>query len=232
MSALNDVVQWPCDGQGCVHSLGQGAWRIEIESPFTLWYPVSFDDDIDVSFYCTLHTENSAMLILACAQAWRGDGSILDRHRSGDYKEYAYGDLEMYSVGFNRTSHVSNDRQPNASSLNVRRIGGLAHQRFADLTLKNQSDAAREQWRRWDRATLLCSVSEPLSGVGKPLHYRMRFSQGCISVSLQGQPLVTVNDHHPCPLSGGLFAIRNMTPGACFEFHDLTFKPASPGRCK
>lgn len=220
MSYDTNLQHWLVDGRGEVCVIGLKEWEVCVESPLTLWCPQAATGGVEVRFEVNVLVENSAMLLLACARNWRG-GELLHTARTGAYADYAFGDLTCYTIGFNRAGHVRNDRQPNATTVNVRRIGGPLGQVFAGIDLGDQSPAMLQRWRQWDAATLLGSAGEPSAGVGCYYSYRARFQPPAISFYLRDRLLLTVVDHQPSPLRGGYLAIRNMTPGARFRVRSL-----------
>ena len=221
-AAVHDLTTWRRDGQGGVSDLGAGAFGVEVVSPITLWCPQPLEEGgCEIAFDCCLNTAGSAMLLILCARAWRGNSAFLEHPRSGAYADYAYGDLEMYTVGFNRAQHVSNDVQPNASTVNVRRIGGSTGVAFAQLDLADRSPEMMQRWQAWDDATRLGSALEPAAGVGRYHRYRFRKFDAQILIDVNGTPLLTASDPHPRPLDGGHWAIRNMTPGASFRVRSI-----------
>jgi hypothetical protein len=119
----------------------------------------------------------------------------LRANRRGDYDEYNAGTLEMYTLGFNRTGNVTDEIQPNASTANLRRIGGPHFTQYQGLSLANRDEAAMRCWHEWDRASLLASVREFASGTDRFLSYRVRFHQPKITFALQGEELFTIVDH-------------------------------------
>lgn len=223
-----DMTQWHPDGRGSVRRTAEGEYEVAVETPFTLWCPDPAPGDVEISFECRVQTANSAMLLMACARRWHDGGGVPGHPRTGEYATYAHGDLEMYTVGFNRTAHVAADVQPNAATANVRRIGGLRGVAHAGLDLSDRSPRMMARWRQWDEETLLCSAREPASGIDRFYHYRFAFTGRRITVDLDGQILLSVVDHLPDPLQGGYLAIRNMTPGAVYRIRKLSL-PATAG---
>lgn len=220
-----DLQSWRQDGAGRVLGLSPGELEVEAQTPFTLWSPSPLPDSFEFAFECSVVTPHSAMLVMACARDWRG-GDLLGAPRSGDYAEYNASDLEMYTLGFNRTGQVSNDVQPNASSVNLRRIGGPDFLQYHDLTLAEKNDTMMRKWHDWDSTSLICSVREFASGTDCFFSYRLRSAPPKITWHLEGEELFAANDHRPEALRGGFLALRCMTPGGRFRVRNLSLHPA------
>jgi len=134
-----NLADWIADGVGTLATIGAAEYEVTVETPYTLWCPDPVDDDATFSFDCAVLTPNSAMLFLACARNWQGN-AFFDGTCTGNYEDYSIGVLESYTIGFNRAAHVTNENQPNASTANVRRIGGAAnHGRFPSAKLRSPS---------------------------------------------------------------------------------------------
>ena len=217
----NDLNQWYTDGEGQLTGIGDGEYKIQVATPYTLWCPTPAAASVELSLECKLETPNSAMLVAGHAQCWQGEKGLLEQSRRGAYGDYAFGTLEMYTVGFNRTSHVTNETQPNASTANVRRIGGPEGAGYADVDLTVDTPEMKARWAAWNRSTLLCSVAEPASGIDTFYRYAIRFLDGAVELHLGDQMLLHVEDHKPSPLTHGYVAIRNMTPGATFRVRNI-----------
>lgn len=215
-----DLARWTPEGAGSVAITGAGQWEVSVASPLTLWCPTRAGGDVAISFQLQLLTPGSAMLLLACADAWRGP-PLLQARRDGSYDDYAFGDLRLYTIGFNRTGHVGDDVQANASTANLRRLGGPEHVRFRGVSAADHSPAGLARWRQWDQASLLASVREPAAALDSFRHYRFEFHRPRITFLLDGQKIFEVIDHHPEPLQGGHIGIRNMTPGARYRLRQL-----------
>jgi hypothetical protein len=215
-----DLQTWKPDGEGGVLSPADGEFEVSVHTPFTLWCRTPVPADFEIAFECHLQTPNAAMLLMACARDWRG-GDFLRAKRRGDYDEYNAGALEMYTLGFNRTGNVSDEVQPNASTANLRRIGGPHFTQYQGLSLANRDEAAMRLWHEWDRASLLASVREFASGTDRFFSYRVRFHHPKITFALQGEELFTVVDHRAEPLRGGYVGLRCMTPGARYRLRNL-----------
>ena len=222
-----DLASWVREGLGTVTPLAEGGWEVVAASPLTLWCPTPLDGDATFSFACQVLTPGAAMLCLACARAT--DGGPFFTPRTGAYDEYRAGRLEMYSIGFNRHGVVADSVQPNASSANVRRIGGHDHHRFtAGHDRLGTADANLDAWQDWDTATLLASVREFASGTDRFLRYALAFQRPRITLLLEDEPLLSVVDHRPAPLHGGCFALRCMTPGGRCRLREVQLHPSGP----
>lgn len=222
-----NLAQWIPDGRGVVRTIGEREFEVRVETPFTLWCPDEAAGSFRLAFDCQVCSADSAMLVLAGARAWRGAAPVLRAPRTGRYDDYATGDLELYTIGFNRTGHVRDTAQPNASTANVRRIGGARSAGYSGARFRlGQPDADLALWREWDALTLLASAREFASGTAGYLHYEFRFEPPRIRMFLEGQELLAVVDHLPGPLAGGAFGLRNMTPGAAFRIRNLEAEPA------
>lgn len=218
-----NLENWAADGKGAIEHIGEGEWEVSVESPHTLWCPDVAAGNVEVSFENRVMVENSAMLLIAGARNWRGK-PLQHTPREGVYNDYARGDMEAYTIGFNRASHVTNDIQPNASSANARRIGGREAHEFADVDLRDQSPAMMARWAQWNTWSLLCSAYEPASGTDVYYRYRAVFEKPKVSLYLGDDLLFTVVDHKADPLSGGHIAMRNMTPGGKYRIRNVVIK--------
>jgi len=220
MSYDTDLENWSADGKGAIERIAEGTWEVSVETPFTLWCPDAAAGSVEIRFENQVMVDNSAMLLLACARNWRGR-PLLQTPRAGGYNDYARGDMEAYTIGFNRASHVTRDVQPNASSANVRRIGGSGAEGFADVDLRDRSPEMMARWEKWNTWSLLCSACEPASGTDRYYCYRAVFESPKISLYLGDDLLLAVVDHKSDPLIGGHVAIRNMTPGGRYRIRNI-----------
>ena len=225
-----DLTTWIAEGDGSIAATPDGSYEMRVGTPYTLWHPEPVDGPACFSFRCSVLTPNSAMLFFACARDWQGHAFFGDT-RSGDYAEYNSGTLESYTVGFNRAAHVTNDDQPNASTANVRRLGGeLSFGRFQPEQMRPNGELDLPVWREWNCHTNLASAREHASGLDRFFHYEFVFYRPYIRLFVEGEELLTVIDHRPNPLAGGYFGIRNMTPGAHCRLKDFTVTPADDSR--
>lgn len=217
-----DLEAWKPDGVGRVLRRGE-EYSVSLATPFTLWSPTPAEGDFEIAFECHLKTPNAAMLLMACAHNWRG-GDFNQTPRGGDYDDYNAGDLEMYTLGFNRTGNVTDDMQPNASTANLRRIGGAEFLKFKGNTLAQKNETTMKLWREWNQTSLLASVREFASGTDRFYAYRARFERPQITFTVEDKELFTVVDHRAAPLCGGYFGLRCMTPGAEYFVRGLDLK--------
>jgi len=223
MSYDTNLENWSADGKGTIERIGDDEWEVSVETPFTLWCPDVAAGNVEITFENQVMVENSAMLLLASARNWRGK-SLPETPRAGEYNDYARGDMEAYTIGFNRAAHVTSDIQPNASSANVRRIGGPNAEQFADVDLRDRSPEMMARWQTWNTWSLLCSAYEPASGTDQYYRYRAVFETPKISLYLEDDLLLTVVDHKPDTLTGGHIAMRNMTPGGKYRIRNIQIK--------
>ncbi len=216
-----NLTHWKQDGRGAIESVGEDEFEVCVETPFTLWCPDEVSGAFRLSFDCWVRARDSAMLLMACARSWRGK-RLLEVERAGEYDEYRAGDMELYTVGFNRTGHVSSAIQPNASTANVRRIGGPDCTAFAgNKEGLGTASPDMERWRCWNTHSLLASAREFASGTDRYFHYEFLFQAPKIVMHLEGEELLTVVDHKPNPLAGGVFGLRNMTPGGIYRVKNI-----------
>lgn len=208
------------DGEGRVLHRGKGESDVEVETPMTLCCPTPSAGDFEIAFDCRLGAPNSVMLLMACARDWHG-GDLLNTQRNGDYDEYNSGELEMYTLGFNRTGNVTDEVQPNASSANLRRIGGPDFMKYKNLSLANKDEATMKLWKEWNMISLLASVREFASGTDRFFSYRAWFEHPGIFFEVEGEELFTVVDHRALALRGGYFGLRCMTVGAEYSVRNL-----------
>jgi hypothetical protein len=226
MTEFNTQLEnWLPEGAGTVLSQGE-EYSVSLAGPLTLWCPTPEPGNFEISFECHLKTAGAAMLLMACARNWRG-GEFNGTPRNGDYDDYNAGNLEMYTLGFNRTGNVSNDTQPNASTANLRRIGGAGFSRFKGNSLAHKDEATRRLWQEWDLRSLLAGVREFASGTERFFTYRARFECPKIVFAVDGEELFTVIDHSATPLCGGYFGLRCMTPGARYSVRRLSIRSLS-----
>jgi len=218
-----DLAQWKPEGRGTIDAMPDGGWEVHVETPFTLWCPDEAPGDVEISFENQVMVENSAMLLIAGARNWRGK-PLMETERTGQYDDYARRDMESYTIGFNRAAHVTDDIQPNASSANVRRIGGAVAQDFAGISPADKSPEGQKRWWQWDTTTRLVSAREPASGTDRYYRYTARFERPRISLYLEDELLFTVVDHRPEPLQGGFIAIRNMTSGGAYRIRNIEIR--------
>jgi len=212
-----DLTEWKREGRGTIASLAEGGVEVRVETPLTLWCPQRLTGAFRFRFACHLTTPNSAMLAMLCARAWRGP-DLLAAERGGAYDEYSCQDLEMYTVGFNRTGNVSNQIQPNASMANIRRIGGPGHTRYTSGAMRLGTDSTNwDLWNEWNTRSLLASAREFVAGTHGHIEYELRSDPPRLSLIENSEEVLTVVDHQPPPLVGGYVALRCMTPGACFR---------------
>ncbi len=223
MAYDTNLKNWSADGKGTVERIGAGEWEVSVETPFTLWCPQAAPGNVEISFDNRVMVEDSAMLLIANARNWRGK-PLLETPRTGEYADYSHRDMECYTIGFNRAAHVSNDIQPNASTANVRRIGGEGALQFADVDLRVRTPEMMARWHAWNTFGLLCSAYEPASGTNTYYSYRAVFEQPKVSLYLGDNLLFTVVDHKPNPLCGGHIAIRNMTLGGKYRLKNLVIR--------
>jgi hypothetical protein len=222
----SDLTRWHAEGDGSIAPNADDSFTMHVGSPYTLWYPESIDGDARYCFDCAVDTPNSAMLFFACARNWQGDGFFASP-RSGHYEDYSINALESYTIGFNRASHVTNECQPNASTANVRRIGGAAnHQKYPAAKLRPGGEINLPLWREWNRTSNLASAREHDSGLDQFFHYEFVFVAPYIRLFVEGEELLTVIDHKADPLQGGYFGIRNMTPGATCRLRNFSVAAA------
>ncbi|MHC4874071.1 MAG: DUF1961 family protein [Planctomycetota bacterium] len=218
-----DLTNWKSDGKGTVTKIADSEFEVTVETPFTLWSPDEIKSDVKFSFDCNVTAPNSAMLFIAQAKTWNDSAPANKAELAGAYDDYNSGDYEMYTVGFNRTGHVTTDIQPNASTSNIRRIGGQDFKRFSSDKMKMGTDNAdMVLWNEWDLTSLMGSACEFASGTNNYFHYDFIFTKPKISVHLEGTELFTLIDHRPNPLQGGCWAIRNMTPGGSYLIKGIT----------
>lgn len=217
-----DLTAWYMDGKGTIRSLAEGEFEVTVETPCTLWCPTPAEGDVTFSFDCAVDAEKSAMLFLSCARNWQGN-ELFPGERTGHYEDYSIGELELYTVGFNRTAHVTNENQPNASTANIRRIGGEGNfQKYPQSRVRPDGKLNLPVWNEWNRVSNLASAGEKHSGIGTYFHYDFTFERPLIRLSVEGEDMLTVVDHKPEPLQGGHYAIRNMTPGGVFRLRNFS----------
>ena len=222
-----DLLKWKPDGQGTVERVGDTEYEAHVQTPLTLWCPTPAAGDVEIEFDCQVTVANSAMLLFLCARNWRGP-ALLETTRQGEYPDYSSRDMACYTIGFNRAAHVTTDVQPNASTANVRRLGGPDALEFAGVSLRDRSAEAMARWHRWDTHSLLCSVREHASGLGRYYHYCFRSAAPRLTMELEGEELFSVVDHRPDPLAGGCLGLRNMTPGGGYRVRNLVIRDVVP----
>ncbi|MHC4873992.1 MAG: DUF1961 family protein [Planctomycetota bacterium] len=221
-----DLTTWIADGKGNVETIGEAEYKVTVETPHTLWCPEKAEGDVTLSFDCAVDAENSAMLFLACAENWKGE-EFFNGQRTGHYEDYSIGDLEIYTIGFNRTAHVTTENQPNASTANVRRVGGESnYQKYPQSKVRPDGKINLPVWKEWNQVSNLASAGEKHSGLGKYFHYDFTFEKPYIRLFVEGEEMLTVVDHKPNPLQGGYYAMRNMTPGGVYRIKNFGVKKA------
>lgn len=213
--------EWILDGQAELTVLGEHELRIATpeDDQTTLWSPRVVEGPAVIEFDCRVEKANTKLLLMAYGHGADGE-PIASWQRTAKYNEYNAGRMRVYTIAINRGPHTGADVGEQLA--NVRRIGGPE---FAHYTSANFAARDRAFWEKWNRESLIGGAREPISGVGRYLHYRVELEPPVIRISVEGECFAELVDHHGDPLGKGSFGFRNMSPGCAFSVRDVVIAP-------
>ncbi|MBM4078975.1 MAG: hypothetical protein FJ278_04680, partial [Planctomycetes bacterium] len=196
---------WILDGEAELTVAGEGELKVTATKQMALWCPKVFEGRVTVEFDCLVPEPKTKLLLLVHGHGTDGT-PIREWTRDGTYDEYNARRMEVYSIAFNRGSHISDNLGDQMA--NVRRIGGKD---FAPYTSESFRQKGQAFWNEWNTRSLVGACLEPARGTGKHLRYRVTLDPPRILLEVEGAPFGELVDHRPNPLTKGSVGFRCMT---------------------
>ena len=209
---------WILDGPAELTVRGEHELEILAIGPMALWCPQVYKGTVAVEFDCTVPDGGTKLLLLLHGHG--SDGTpVSGWERDGSYDGYNAGRMELYSLAFNRGSHIS-DRLGDQLA-NVRRIGGPQFAIYTAENFRKHGQQSQAFWNEWNVKSLLGAGLEPDQGLNKRLHHRMSIDPPTLQMAVNGTPFTQVVDHRAEPLRKGSIGFRCMSRGKRFVLENV-----------